>query len=368
MCNLLSEENITRYKLNPRERVVLASTIRYPTTPDIEVAALVDMKHSTYATIKKRLRKNKYFFNVYLPNFIGFEAEIFGINIQTFTNNPKVSVTESNESKNNKIDEYLESSPNLLFSIIEGNLAFTLSCYMNFQQFQDDIWSYDNAILNSGLKSISNHELQIPIAYSEFPRFLDYSKSMNRHLNVENLINSEESEILFKEVTKLKLSPLSRTILEAFLETPGRTPKNVSKITGKSRTTTSRWLKKFVEVGLITPRNIPNVEKIGYKVILLSHYSINSFTKNDLDKAIKIIDNSVVPIMLMRSNNDIVLAAIFRSYDSAREAEQTLILQMNANEINYNIKFRYLLSLPHTITKFNFMNQFDLLLSQFREG
>ena len=83
---------------------------------------------------------------------------------------------------------------------------------------------------------------------------------------------------------------------------------------------------------------------------------------------IKIIDNSVVPIMLMRSNNDIVLAAIFRSYDSAREAEQTLILQMNANEINYNIKFRYLLSLPHTITKFNFMNRFDLLLSQFREG
>ena len=161
---------------------------------------------------------------------------------------------------------------------------------------------------------------------------------------------------------------MSSTVLEAFLETPGRTPKNVSKITGKSRTTTTRWLKKFIEVGLITPRNIPNVEKIGYKVALLSHYSINSFSNDDFDTAIKIIDNSVDPIMLMRSNNDIVLASIFRSYDSARGAEQALISQMNVDDLSYNIKFRYLLSLPHTITKFNFMNRFDLLLSQFREG
>lgn len=364
----LSEKEPTNFKLNPRERVVLASTIRYPSKTDIEVAALVGMKHSTFATIKKRLRDKKYFFRVFLPNFAAFGGEIFGINIQFFTNNPKVSVTEINQSNNNRINEYLESSPNLLFSIIESNLAFTLSCYMNFQQFQDDIWYYDNAIHDSELTAISHHELQIPIAYSEFPRFLDYSKSMNRHLNVEDSIDDDNYESIFNEATKIKLSQLSRTILEVFLETPGRTPKDVSKIIGKSRTTTSRWLKKFIESGLITPRNIPNVEKIGYKVALLGHYSINSFNKNDFDKATRTFDDSLAPIILMRSDNDILLGAIFRSYDSAREAEQALIFQMNANGISYNIKFRYLLSLPHTITKFNFMNRFDLLLSQFREG
>jgi hypothetical protein len=155
--------------------------------------------------------------------------------------------------------------------------------------------------------------------------------------------------------------------LEAFLESPGRTPKDVSEITGKSRTTTSRWLKKFLNSGLITPRYIPNVEKIGYKIILFSHYSISSSKENDFDKAIYFIDDSLAPIMLMRSEYDTILAALFRSYDSAKEAEQVFISRMNEEGISYKTKYQYLLSLPHTITKFNFMNKSASLLSQFRK-
>ncbi|MHA2173525.1 MAG: winged helix-turn-helix transcriptional regulator [Candidatus Hodarchaeales archaeon] len=353
--------------LNSRERIVLASIFQYPSKPDIEIATSINMKHSTFATIKKRLRNKGYFFRIYLPNFAGFGAEMFGINIQIFANDPRASITMPKRSKRNNINEYLESSPNLLFSIIESNLAFTLSCYANFRQFQDDIWRYDNAILESDFNSIFQHELQIPIAFSTFPRFLDYSKSITRHLEVKSSIESEKIQFHFEEENKLILSNLSRTILEAFLESPGRTPKDVSEITGKSRTTTSRWLKKFLNSGLITPRYIPNVEKIGYKIILFSHYSISSSKESDFDKAIYFIDDSLAPIMLMRSEYDTILAALFRSYDSAKEAEQVFISQMNEEGISYKTKYQYLLSLPHTITKFNFMNKSASLLSQFRK-
>ncbi|MHA1941292.1 MAG: hypothetical protein ACW97P_06160 [Candidatus Hodarchaeales archaeon] len=190
--------------LNSRERIVLASIFQYPSKPDIEIATSINMKHSTFATIKKRLQNKGYFFRIYLPNFAGFGAEIFGINIQIFANDPRASITMSKKSKRNKINEYLESSPNLLFSIIESNLAFTLSCYANFRQFQDDIWRYDNAILESDFNSIFQHELQIPIAFSTFPRFLDYSKSITRHLEVKSSIESEKIQFHFEQTYIIK--------------------------------------------------------------------------------------------------------------------------------------------------------------------
>jgi len=348
-------------KLNEREKKVIASLIQFPGSSDVEIASQVGIKHSTFATIKKRLMKSGYFTKILLPNLAGFGAEIIGINVHNLF---------SSSLRQNGIDTVnlfnsLRDNQNFLFSVIENEIAFTLSCYNDFEQFDNASWEYDKTVRDQGLDTSFQHELSFPIHYSEFPRFLDYSRSIIRHLDVD-LAESEFKHVFIdKEKIKFNITDLGKEILQCFLEVPGRTPKIVSQLIGKPRTSTTRWLRRFIEADLLTPRVIPNPEKLGYKVGLIIHYTIVSSQASIFQKTLHLIDTFLTPIILMRSDFDIVIFSMFRSFESAQIAEAEFFGSMTKAGISFRTEYHYLLSLPHTKRTIDFTNVFRSNFSRF---
>ncbi len=347
--------------LNEREKKVIASLIQFPGSSDVEIASVVGIKHSTFATIKKRLMKGAFFTKILLPNFAGFGAEIIGINVH----NIPTSTIHQNDLDAVELFNSLRGNQNLLFSAIENEFAFTLSCYKDFEQFDDASWQFDKTVRELGLNCSFQHELSFPIHYSEFPRFLDYSRSIIRHLDIDLTESGPKHVFIDKKEIKINITDLGKEILQCFLEAPGRTPKIVSQLIGKPRTTTTRWLRRFIEADLLSPRIIPNPEKLGYQVGLIIHFSIVSSQEPIFQKTLYLIDTMLTPIILMRSDFDIVIFSMFKSFESAQIAEAEFFSSMTKTGISFRTEYHYLLSLPHTKRIINFKTIFKSIFPRF---
>jgi hypothetical protein len=359
----LSDNEIPEKNLTEREKKVIASLIQYPGYSDVDIGSQVGIKHSTFATIKKRLEKGSFFSKILIPNFAGFGAEMIGINVHSFS---------TSSGHNDSLDEIarfnsLKGNQNILFSAIENEFAFSLSCYRDFAQFDEASWHLDKSIKDLGLKFSFHHEMCFPIHYSEFPRFLDYSRSIIKHFDVDLVDSGAKHVFIDKSGPKLNITDLGKEVLQCFLEAPNRTPKIVSKLIGKPRTTINKWLRRFIEADLLTPRIIPNPEKLGYQIGLIIHFSIVSSQTPIFQKTLQYIDTLLTPIVLIRSDFDIVVFSMFKSFESAQSAEMEFFSSMTKEGINFKTEFHYILSLPHTRRIIDFSHVFKSAISPFGE-
>ena len=317
----------------------------------------------TFATIKKRLKEGGYFSKILLPNLAVFGAEIIGINVHCL---PTFLGQNDGFDKVNKFNS-LRGSQNILFSAIESEFAFTLCCYKDFAQFDEATWQFDKSIKDLGLEYSFQHELCFPMHYSEFPRFLDYSRSIIKQLDVDLVDSGAKHVFMDTNGSDLNITDLGKEILQCFLEAPGRTPKIVSQLIGKPRTTTNRWLRRFIEADILTPRIIPNPEKLGYQIGLIIHLSIVSSQTPIFQKTLHFIDTLLTPIVLMRSDFDIIVFSMFKSFESAQSSETEFFSSMTKAGINFRTEFHYILSLPHTRRIIDFSHVFKSTFSPFGE-
>ena len=360
----MNEEKYFENDLNERERKVLASIIRYPLSSDIEIASRVGIKHSTFATIKKRLQIKNYYTRIYFPNFLEFGAEIISIHNYQLSKLSAQNFPISSPNTIIKEFESLKDFPNLLFSVIENNIISIMSCYHDFSQLENDLGKFDSFSLQSGLNLSTHSEIHFPIRFAEFPRFFDYSRSISKYLQVD--LETDQFNPVFLPINDLKINitSLGYDILYSLLEEPGRTPKVVSEIIGKPRTTVTRWLRRFITSGLITPKIIPNVRKLGYEIVSISHYSVISTKTSILHESINIIDKELSPFILIRSEFDIVFTSLYNSFEAYQETEAKFVSEMNKAGISFTVESHYLLSLPHTTSTLDFMRNFAPLVSQ----
>jgi predicted transcriptional regulator len=359
----LSDTEISKKDLTEREKKVIASLIQYPGSSDVDIASQVGIKHSTFATIKKRLEKRGYFSKILIPNFAGLGAEIIGINVHSFSAS---SGHNNSFDRRNKFSS-LKGNQNILFSAIENEFTFTLSCYRDFAQFDEASWQLDKSIKDSGSEFSFHHEMYFPIHYSEFPRFLDFSRSIIKHFDVDLVDSGVKHVFINKSGPELNITDLGKEILQCFLEAPDRTPKIVSKLIEKPRTTINKWLRRFIDADLLTPRIIPNPEKLGYQIGLIIHFSIVSSKTPIFQKTLQYIDTLLTPIVLMRSDFDIVVFSMFKSFESAQSAEMEFFSSMTEEGINLQTEFHYILSLPHTRRIINFSHVLKSTFSPFGE-
>ena len=138
-------------------------------------------------------------------------------------------------------------------------------------------------------------------------------------------INDPPPIPLFKS-SKLPLSitSLGWEIYLAFLNNPGFSPKNISEMINKPRTTTTRWLRYFLQTGLLTPRIMPNLKKLGYKLCLIAYLEVLSSLPEHQKEVTKAIDESISPEFLVQSYKNIIFVSMFSSFINVRQAEAKL--------------------------------------------
>jgi predicted transcriptional regulator len=329
--------------LSTREKIVLSSIIAYPYSNDVDIANNSGIKHSTFATVKKRLIKNKMFMKIYFPNFAALNAEIFSINtreISTYSSSQNIDPNIINEFG------FHHNEENLLITGIDGNIAIGVSIVRNYSDLLRNHWKFDRIARKSDTIFNFQHNLSIPISHSTFHRVLDFSRSVPQLLDVE--IAPIQPKPLFRPLENpLSITKLGWEIYLAFLDNPGFSPKNISNLLDKPRTTTTRWLRSFLQSGLLTPQIVPNLRKLGYKLCLIMHLEVFSTMIKHEEEVPKIIDEIISPEFLVHSYKNVLFTSMFSSFDDVRNAEEELAFRINKMDIKFKIVYRFLFSIPN---------------------
>lgn len=328
--------------LSTREKIVLSNIIAYPSSNDVDIANNAGIKHSTFATIKKRLLKNKFYTKIYFPNFADLNAEIFSITTREISNLSLYNI-DPNIIKELKLHH---NEGNLLITGIDANIAINVSIVRNYSDLLQNNWKFDRIARKLDIIFNFQHNLSIPMSHSTFHRVLDFSRSVPRYLNIE--IDTNPPDPLFRSsINSLSITKLGWEIYLAILNNPGFSPKNISNLLDKPRTTTTRWLRSFLQAGLLTPRIVPNLRKLGYTLCLIMHLEVFSSIKTHQEEVTKIIDEFIAPEFLVHSYKNILFISMFSRFDDVSNAEEELLLRINKMNIKFKIVYRFLFSIPN---------------------
>jgi DNA-binding MarR family transcriptional regulator len=313
---ILLEKDIDRYKniptkfskpektnFTPKEKLVLYGLCKYPQLRDEELSKKLKIKRSTITSIKNRLKNQKAFTIIYLPNFAMFGGSILST-INCKFNGP---IKERKELIA-KIKDIPEIILNLETDKESLNL-FISKLYIDLQKFQNKFTNGNSKILRQDIKNLT------------FFQELDKIKIFNLANLIDNKFELEKSNLaenIFPEKNNLKkLNNNEKRIIHSLIQFPEDTIAKISKKIWISKPTISKIKNRLIEEKVIIPFIFPNLNKLNFKIIAIV---------NQKDKKIK--NHFLEPRTIAKIENDKKLIKVLLFKDQEEYEE---LIQLNDN-------------------------------------
>ncbi|NDB30488.1 hypothetical protein EB151_13195, partial [archaeon] len=156
-------------ELSANEARVLHSLVRWPNLSDQAIHSRINMKKSTFSSIKTRLKEQNYYDRYYVPNFpkIGFElfSVFFG----------KLNRYTTAEERMRVAKDLLESFVEDFYIISENNVGFNFSVSENLTEHEKNLERFfETYIINNFLSRAGMETLYYPFEISKIYSFMDY--------------------------------------------------------------------------------------------------------------------------------------------------------------------------------------------------
>ena len=160
-------------------------------------------------------------------------------------------------------------------------------------------------------------EVIFPFEISQIPLFFDFDALIADAFDIELKVETKRG--LDSIVKQAELSKTEKIILLAMVENPDATDFTLAEIVDMSRHTVSKVKHKLEETGLIVKKRIPNLEKLGFKVMTFNHINFSPSKPLD-DKLLKSnVLNNPSSIFLAARSFECVLLSVYKDYEAYRE-------------------------------------------------
>jgi len=267
----MKSENI--HQLSRNEQIVLYHMVKHPTLSDLEIFEKIQMKQSTYSTIKKKLREEGYYYDSYAPilQHLGSELLVLWyvtLNRKTCTED-RLALTRGN----------ILAATDIFLMLSESNQAIILSISKNIAEH---VKTSDRLVhlyeKHDFLDSI--HYVMFPFDVSAIFGFFDFAPVLNRIFQIEPIdqsigdVNINSDRVKCK-VTQVQMNQLEKNVYLGLIKYPELSDSLLSEKLGCSRQVLTRIKYRFLEEKLIKKRRIVNLEKLGFKILSLIHTKYN---------------------------------------------------------------------------------------------
>ena len=304
--------------LTEYEKKVLYTIVKYPIANDREIAEKAEVKQSTVAAIRKRLRKEGYYRPVAIPMLQNFGAELLAFTQANF--NPVIPLSKRLEITEKKIETFEE----IVFSMGEEDKGFSIA----FSKSYTDIARINDIRTKTfgklGLLEKEYPDIAVfPFKISKIYRFFDFSHALKKTFEIED----DDSEVNnFFSVDEKTLSKNEKNLLCSITENPELNSKQLSSMLGLTRHTIGRLKRKFLNEGYLRIVNIPDFHKLGFCLLAFYHIFFDPHNPPDFEKdeAMDIITDET--ILMTTREFESTLISIHSSYE-AYKSSNTYILQ-----------------------------------------
>jgi len=255
-------------ELSFNEKCVLYGLVRFPVMPFVQVAKTIGIAQPTFSNIQRRLKRDRYYSVVGLPDLRALGLNLVSVMYGTF--NPI-----STDLERRALEQGLRNAHPEIFFMVGGvhNLLIFLTSN-DFVEMSKAIESVETAYVKKG---IMNKDAFAKVTFSLettlLARWFDYSNPLYIKFNLnernipppEGIRKSIEKRAPMPEMNQNELKVLLR-----LLEDPEASEISTAKALAISRTTVAKARTKLITGGLITRCVIPNIQLLGFEVFTFS--------------------------------------------------------------------------------------------------
>ena len=300
-----------KIRLTYREKLVLWGLARYPSYTDLELSKKLRINRSTITSIKNRLKYEEIysFENIPSLNALGAELTIIGYG-------PLELFSQQRDHFNNRLIK--ATSPLILLET--NNELISFICSKNIVKFEESIKKNITSINEQ--KALNKLNLiNFFHGLSDTDEYLTFSNLLKNSFDIK--INDDEEQT--RPSKRINLNKNEKRVLSAMIEYPECSAYDLSFKLDLTTATVARIKKRLIKEGAVRTFITPNIEKLGFEILVLIHAKHPFGIKKDSVKSI--LKESPNTIFFIGSNNESLALAVFNNQNSYNELMGKLSLK-----------------------------------------
>ncbi|MDD5111218.1 MAG: hypothetical protein PHG85_01580 [Candidatus Altiarchaeota archaeon] len=294
-------------RLTEKDKLVFYALTRWPELNDTELSDKTGIKRSTITAIKNKLEKNDFYTTIKVPDLEKLGCELLTVRYGSF--NP-MSTYELRQKYSST-----QKFPEVIFKRTTDRQRIALNAAKNFTEvkkyidYSNKVYGEEGFLTDEGIIHVL-----FPLRVSKVLRFFDYAPLLRRlfdlHAEKEEPYDSTEAN---KEETELNEN--EKMVLYATMKYPKFNDNEIAKKVSMTRQFVSAARKKFEKEGLVRTARMPNLEALGFQLLVMMHVMINpKASVSAMKSGIQKILSQGAHIFYALGNLEFVLISAYRDY------------------------------------------------------
>lgn len=331
--------------LSKKEQLVLYNLVKHPTFSDHDIYERIEMKQSTYSTIKKKLADEGYYYSAYAPILQHLGSELLVVWYLTLNRKTRT------EDRLSLTREELLDAKDLVTILSESNQAIIISISKNIGEHVK--------VSDHLVRLYEKHDFLEELHYVLFPfeassvfTFFDFAPLLNRIFKIEKPTDSignidVKSDAVRCKVRHLELNELEKRVYLGLIKYPYLSDTQLSDKLGCSRQAFARLKYRFMEDKLIKKRRIVSLEKLGFKMLALTHTHFNPLKPlGERQECANMAMTNLAPIFKISRDPECVMLNAFRDFEEYKTLHNDYVHFCTGQELLRGDPVDVLLSIP----------------------
>lgn len=308
--------------LSKKQKLVFYGLIRWPELNDIALSQKLDINRRTVTSIRKTLRIKGMYDTVYIPDFEALGLELLTITYGNFAQFSKSRI------RIKSLSDSVANYPELIYSCISQTDFLCMYLAERFTDFKGakdkltKIFSEQNSLDNV----ISVH---FPLELCRIIFMFDFAPSLKQIFKLEIEEEKEEMQVLKKKIKCRKFTEKEKIVLYALTRMPEAIDSKIAKTTKISRPTVNSIKDRLRREGIIKELKIPNVNILGYDLLVLSHCKLDLDFMKKVYSSERIKQKHALPTQPFFLATNItepesILLLIFKNFTSYKECQDKI--------------------------------------------
>jgi DNA-binding MarR family transcriptional regulator len=332
--------------LSDKQKLVLYGLVKYPSLTDNEVCNILNLKKSTYSTIKKKFKELGFYEIVKAPIFQHIGCELLIVVYGTLNRRTTIEDRLAISKK------YFEKFHEYFYIISESNQAINLAISKNITEFERNfeefiqIYESYEFLDEKGFKYVL-----FPFDMISIFNFFDYAPILNRLFDLgfrdsPNYPNLSSDKIKGKVMDR-RLTEKEKKVFYGLVTYPDLPDNRIAEKIKTTRFTVTKIRKRFYEEKLMRTTCIPDVKKLGMNILAFTHAkfkpNLTTFKKNQCLEDTLSIYPTIFNVARDLENLSI---SIFKNYRDFQETQELINKCRVENEFLKSEPESMLLSIP----------------------
>ena len=250
----------------------------------------------------------------------------------------------------NIVNQSDRSKPRCFYSLQGSYQHIFLQVFKNYTEAKRSNDKFQKAYLRNRFFLESNYkQILFPFQLTREINFFDHSPLLKQIFNIKDVArNGERNQTRKIMPDSVKLKKLEKKILYGLVKFPSLADSKVCKKIGTTRQAVARMRKKFENDHIIKTVKIPNLAKLGYRLLALFHIDLHpNKSMSVLKDGVKKINEVMPPVFQISNDTQCVYLSSFRDFEHYQRAKSELYSSFTEKELFISPPTSIPFSLPY---------------------